>query len=395
MSSPIRAAAEALSDTLTAWRRHLHAHPELSGEEAETAAYISAELRRLGYEPREQIAGTHGLTADLLPDPSTAAPATALRADMDALPINEETGAPYASRRPGVMHACGHDAHMAMLLGAAALLAGRRSELRAPVRLIFQPSEERSPGGAAPLVAAGVLDGVADVFGLHIWSQMPVGALGTRVGPFMSATNELRITISGRGGHAAMPQQCVDPIVVAAEVILALQTIVSRSIAMTDSAVVSITQVHGGTAGNVIPETVELRGTIRTLSESVRAIVCARVHELATGVARNYGAAAEVAIRDGYPTVVNDANAVARALAAARAIGIAESDIVTMPPQGGGEDFAYYAQKVPGAFLFLGGRNEAKGCCHPHHHPKFDIDEAALPIGAALLAQVALDRQPG
>ncbi len=395
MSSPIRAAAEALSDTLTAWRRHLHAHPELSGEEAETAAYISAELRRLGYEPREQIAGTHGLTADLLPSPSTAAPATALRADMDALPINEETGAPYASRRPGVMHACGHDAHMAMLLGAAALLARRRSELRAPVRLIFQPSEERSPGGAAPLVAAGVLDGVADVFGLHIWSEMPVGALGTRVGPFMSATNELRITISGRGGHAAMPQQCVDPIVVAAEVILALQTIVSRSIAMTDSAVVSITQVHGGTAGNVIPETVELRGTIRTLSESVRAIVCARVHELATGIARNYGAAAEVAIRDGYPTVVNDSNAVARALAAARAIGIAESEIVTMPPQGGGEDFAYYTQKVPGAFLFLGGRNEAKGCCYPHHHPMFDIDEAALPIGAALLAQVALDRQPG
>ncbi len=391
MSTPIRAAAQALADTLSAWRRHLHAHPELSGQEAETARYVAAELRRLGYQPREQIADTHGLIADLLPDSPSGAAAVALRADMDALPITEETGATYASRRPGVMHACGHDAHMAMLLGAAALLAERRAELRAPVRLIFQPSEEKSPGGAAPLVAAGVLNGVGEVYGLHIWSEMPVGTLGTRVGPFMSATSELRITITGRGGHAAMPQQCVDPIVVAAELVLALQTIVSRSIAMTDSAVVSITQVQGGSASNIIPEMVELRGTVRTLSEPVRAIVCARVHELATGVARNHGAAAEVAIREGYPAVVNDANAVSRALAAARAIGIGETDIVTMSPQGGGEDFAYYAQKVPAAFLFLGGRNETKGCCHPHHHPRFDIDEAALPIGAALLTQVALD----
>lgn len=387
MIHPLRTAAQQLAGQLVAWRRHLHAHPELSGQEEQTAGFIAAQLRQMGYQPQEHIGGTYGLTATLR---TGDAPAVALRADMDALPITEESGVEYASGRPGVMHACGHDAHVAMLLGAARLLAERRDQLRRSVKLIFQPNEERSPGGAAPLIAAGVLDHVERIFGLHIWSEMPGGSLGTRAGPFMSSVNDLYIKIVGRGGHAAMPQQCADPVVIAAELITALQTAVSRSIALTDSAVVSITQLTAGTAANIIPGFAELRGTVRTLSETVRATVCRRIRELAQGIAQAHGATAEVELLEGYPVLVNDQDTVARALRAARTLGFTEDQLATLPAQGGGEDFAYYAQKIPAAFLFLGARNEAKGCHFPHHHPRFNVDEDVFPSGVALLTQFAL-----
>lgn len=385
--SDLRAAAQRLSGELTAWRRHLHAHPELSGQEEQTAAFVAAELRKLGYAPAERIGGTHGVVALLAAGTGRA---VALRADMDALPITEDSEVDYRSARPGVMHACGHDAHMAMLLGAARLLAERRAALGQPVKLIFQPSEELAPGGAAPLIAAGVLEDVACVFGLHVWSEMPVGSLGTRIGPFMSSVDDLLITIHGRGGHAAMPHQCIDPIVAAAELVLSVQTTVSRSLAMTDSAVVSVTQVRAGTAANIIPERACLRGTVRTLNAATRATVHRRLREIAEGVARAHGATAAVEVSAGYPVLVNDRQVVERALAAARSIGIGDAQLVTLPPQGGGEDFARYAEKVPAALVFLGARNEAKGCHHPHHHARFNIDEDALPIGAALLARFAL-----
>jgi amidohydrolase len=381
------AAAKEIHDQLVAWRRHLHAHPERSTKEEQTAAFLAAELRKLGYEPEERVGGTFGLLADLRVN---GAPAIGLRADMDALPVTEENEVDYASTRPGVMHACGHDAHMAMLLGAAKLLSDRRDQLQRSVRFVFQPSEELFPGGAAPMIEAGALHGVGCMFGLHVWAEMPIGTLGTRVGPFMSSVDDIHIVVRGQGGHAAMPQQCVDPIPIAAEVIQALQTIASRALSMTESAVVSITQLEAGTATNIIPETVRLRGTIRTLSEATRATTRRRVREVADGVARAHGANAEVELSPGYPALVNDESMVKRVLAAAGTLGFAPDQLLDLPPQGGGEDFAYFAQRLPAAFVFVGARNEEKGCCHPHHHPRFNVDEDALSVGAALLTQLSL-----
>lgn len=387
MGTDLRVAAEQMAGALVAWRRHLHAHPELSNREERTAAFIAAELRRLGYQPAERVGGTYGVVAEL---PAGRGPAIALRADMDALPIQEETEIDFKSQNPGVMHACGHDAHTAMLLGAAALLARRKSELRRPVQLIFQGAEELPPGGAAPLIEAGVLDHVAVIYGLHVWSDLPTGTLGTRPGPFMSAVSDFRIVVHGRGGHAAMPDQCVDPIAVAAELVAALQTVVSRSLPPAEQAVLSVTQFHAGTACNIIPGAAELRGTFRTLNDGVTAAIARRIHELSGGVAAAHGATAEVQIVPGYPVLTNDPAAVARALTAARAVGFQDDRILQLPAQGGGEDFAWYTQRVPGAFLFLGARNQALGCCFPHHHARFNIDEAALPGGVALLVELAL-----
>ncbi|HUU82689.1 MAG TPA: amidohydrolase [Phycisphaerae bacterium] len=381
--------ATGLADQLRGWRRHLHAHPELSGQEQNTARFVASELRKLGYEPVERVGGTFGLTAELAVN--DRAPAVALRADMDALAIQEETGLPFASQNPGVMHACGHDAHMAMLLGAAKLLQGHKERLGRSVRLIFQPHEEIYPGGASAMIAAGVLENVESIFGLHIWSELAVGELGTRTGPFMAGLNDFEITLIGKGGHAAMPEQCIDPVVVAAQVILALQTVVSRSIAIADQAVVSVTQVEAGTAFNIIPERVTLRGTIRMFNEAVQARLCSRVRELSGGVARAYGAEAQVRIEPGYPVLVNDPGATERALRAARQLGLTDAALQTLPLQGGAEDFAYYCRDVPGVIVFVGTRNEAKGCTYPHHHPRFDVDEEVLPVGAALLARYALE----
>jgi amidohydrolase len=388
MTQTLREAAQEILPQLVAWRRHLHMHPELSGEEEETARYVAGEMRQLGYDVRERIGATWGLTAMLA---GGSGAAVALRADMDALPIEEETGVEYASRRKGVMHACGHDAHMAMLLGAAKLLRERQAELPQPVKFIFQPAEE-SGGGAEPMITAGVLDGVGCAFGLHIWSEMPCGTVGLRSGAFMSSPSALTIVVHGEGGHAAMPQQCVDPVVVGAEIVLALQTIVSRSLGMCDHGVVSVTQIKAGSANNVIPPRVELGGTIRTISEATFGTISRRVREIAEGVAMAHGAKAEVTIERGYPALVNDKQMVERLLAAAREVGFAEDDFVSLPIQGGGEDFAYFAQKVPAAFAFLGARNEGLGCHYPHHHARFNLDESAMPLGVALLAQVALGR---
>ena len=388
MKNKIQLAAQSLADQLITWRRHLHAHPELSGQEEQTARFVAAELRKMGYEPQERVGDTFGVTATLNVDDT---PAIALRADMDALPVTEEGDVEYKSKNAGIMHACGHDAHMAMLLGAAKLLADRKDQLEQSVKLIFQPSEECFPGGAQPMIAAGVLNDVARIYGAHIWSEMPLGTIGTRVGPFMAASDDLRITVRGKGGHAAMPQQCVDSVLAAAHVLVALQSVVSRSITMTDSAVVSITEIHGGTTGNVIPEVVKMNGTVRTLSEATHPTVARRIDEIASSVAQAHGATAEVKIRRGYPVLVNDKDAVECVWAAARSIGFTPDRLMTLPGQGGGEDFAYYTQKVPGAFVFLGGGNESKTCHFPHHHPKFNIDEDALPLGAALLAKLALN----
>ncbi len=388
MTQTLLTDARAAAGQLVEWRRHLHAHPELSGEEEQTAAFVAAKLREMGYRPTERVGGSWGLTADLVVD--LKAPFVALRADMDALPIDEQNDLPYRSQRPGVMHACGHDAHTAMLLGAARILSQRRSELRTNVRLIFQPHEEKFPGGAPAMIAGGALENVRCIFGIHICSNVPTGQIGTRPGPFMAAVNPFVMTVRGQGGHAAMPDQCRDPIVAAAQIITALQTIVSRNVPVAQPAVVSVTRISGGTADNVIPERVELEGTIRTFDDAVRRHVVERVRQLARQIGEALDVQVETSIREGYPALINDPQTTQAALDAARSIGFADDDLLTLDPQGGGEDFAYYCQKVPGAFVFLGARNPEKDCVWPHHHPRFNIDEAALPAGAALYAAFAL-----
>jgi amidohydrolase len=378
-----------LAPQLIAWRRHLHRHPELSGHEEQTANLVARELRALGLEPRERIGGAWGLFADISID--GCPPALALRADMDALPITEDNDVEYASTKPGVMHACGHDAHVAMLLGAAHLLTRSARRLRQSVRIVFQPHEEKYPGGARTMIEAGALAGIRRMFGLHICTDLPFGRLGTRVGPFMAAVNPFRAVITGKGGHAAAPERCVDPIVAAAHAVVALQCVVSRAVAMSEPVVVSVTQIHAGTTDNVLPNSLHLGGTIRTYDARIRQQVCQRVRAILSDVSAAHGAAAEVEIEDGYPVLVNDRASVDLALRAARNVGFSPDDIEVLPVQGGGEDFAYFAQQVPSAFLFLGASNDAKQCVYPHHHPRFNVDEDALPRGAALLAQFALE----
>ncbi|MFQ5805057.1 MAG: M20 family metallopeptidase [Phycisphaerae bacterium] len=380
------------ADEIRSWRRALHARPELSGREGNTARFIAKQLRRIGLTPAEHVGNAYGLTADLHVNDQ---PAIALRADFDALPIQEETGADYASTAPGVMHACGHDAHTAMLLGAARLLQQHKARLRRSVRLIFQPHEELFPGGALAMIAGGALEGVAAIFGIHVCTNLQIGEVGTRPGAFMAAVNPFQMVVTGKGGHAAMPDQCVDPVVAAAQIVVALQTIVSRSIPITEPAVVSVTQLQAGTADNVIPNQATLCGTIRTFDEAVRTHVCDQVREMAMGVAKAHRATADVHISPGYPVLMNDADLTQRALDAARSVGIDERRLLTLAPQGGGEDFAYYCQRVPGSFVFLGAANEAKDCVYPHHHPRFSIDEDVLPWGAALHAQFALANPAG
>lgn len=389
MNPSLRDDAAQLAPQLTRWRRHLHANPELSGCEEQTARYIAANLRELGYEPRERVGDSFGVIAEA-PCGDADTPWIVLRADTDALPITEESDLEYVSKNTGVMHACGHDAHTAMLLGAAQLLRDHRTKLRRNVRLVFQPHEERYPGGAPSMIAGGALADAEAVFGIHICSNLPSGQVGTRPGPFMAAVNTLRIRVVGKGGHAAMPSESVDPIVAAAHIITALQTVVSRRLPVAEPAVVSITQINAGTADNVIPGEVEMAGTIRTFSADVRRKAAEEVTRIAEQVAAAHHADAIVDVQPGYPALINDADVTETARQAARELGVAEDDLPILEPQGGGEDFSYYCEQAPAAFVFVGARNAEKDCVYPHHHPRFNIDEAAMPLGTALYAAMAL-----
>jgi amidohydrolase len=316
----------------------------------------------------------------------------ALRADLDALPLADgKAGAPYRSQVPGRMHACGHDVHTAILLGAARLLAGLEADLPGTVKLVFQPAEE-TVGGARLLIAAGVLDDppVDAIFGLHVDPGQPVGKVGLRYGQRNASSDNLRITVHGRSGHGAYPAGSVDSIVAAAQVITALQTVVSRNVDARDSAVVTIGTIHGGTQGNIVASRVELAGTVRSLDPGVRARVLCRVRETAEGVAAGLGARAEVEITPSYDPLVNDDAMVDVVRASAVELLGAESVVVASRANMGVEDFAFYLARVPGAFYGLGVRNEAAGIVHPVHHELFDVDEAAMAIGAALQVANAL-----
>jgi len=384
----LSAEAEALADQLTAWRRDLHQHPELGFHEQRTAAIVAQTLRDLGLEVQTGVADT-GVVAVV--EGARPGHTALLRWDMDALPIQEATGAPYASTNPGVMHACGHDGHVAIGLGVARLLCSRRKDLRGRVKLVFQPAEE-GLGGAERMIAAGVLeDPSPDVaLGIHLWNSRPVGWVGIGDGPVMAGAEILEIEILGKGGHGASPHQARDPVAAAAQVVSALQTIVSRNLDPRAAAVVSITQLHAGEAFNVIPDRVMLRGTIRTFDLGVRETVLKRVTEVASGVAAALGCAASVQLTPLTPPVVNDPDLAARIRQVARRVlpGVlveeTERSMVS-------EDMAFFLRAVPGCFVLFGSANPSRGLDAPHHNPQFDFDEAALPQSVALLVSATWD----
>jgi amidohydrolase len=369
-----------LRPELIALRREIHRHPELAYAETATAARIAEALRRHGVAVRTGIAGT-GVLATIGGGGRTVM----LRVDMDGLPIQEQGESEYASRVAGVMHACGHDGHVAMGVTAARVLAGR--ELGGTVRVLFQPAEE-GEGGAQAMVAGGVLDGVDVTIGVHLWNELPVGTLGVRAGPLMAAVDRLKIVIHGRGGHGGRPQAAADPVVAAAHVVTALQTIVAREVSPVQAAVVTIGSIHGGAAFNVIPEDVTLTGTIRTFDAELRRSMPERVARICSGVAHALGCSAEVEVKAGNPAVVNDAGIAE--IARRAALRVVAADKVVLPePTMGGEDMAVYFERAPGCFVFVGSSNPARGLDQPHHSPRFDFDEEALTIGCDFLVAAA------
>lgn len=375
--------AQTLYDQLVAWRRDFHMHPELGFRETRTAAKAAEVLTSLGYRVRTGV-GRTGVVADR----GEGHPVVAIRADMDALPIQEANDVPYASRVPGVMHACGHDAHTAIALGVATLLAGE--SFPGTVRFLFQPAEEiqdeEGYSGAQRMIQDGAMEGVDFVLALHVDPSIPAGDVRLEVGPASAGVDTFYVTLIGKGGHGASPHKTVDPIYIAGHVILALHGIVSRRIQPTAPAVVSIGAVHGGDADNVIPETVELRGTIRYKDPAVQEQIHAEI-ERALGVARALGGDYQLRIEKGYPPMVNDAGVVD--LLRAVVTDLLGAEHIRPPEAGmGAEDFGYFSALAPGAMFDLGCRPGKEE--RPAHSPRFDIDERCLPVGAAILAEAAL-----
>lgn len=383
----LRRRAEELLPRLTELRRRLHRRPELSYRETGTQELLRAELVAAGFAVTT-VADTGLLAAA---PGSGAAPRVALRADMDALPIAEATGVAYASEVDGLMHACGHDAHMAMTFGAGLLLMEMGEAVASRVRLLFQPAEEVPPGGARKVLAEGCLAeaAVGAIFGLHVDPRYPAGTLLLRRGPLMAASDRFRLDVIGRGGHGGYPHLAVDPVVTAAQIVLALQTVVARRVEPTEPAVVTIGRIEGGSADNVIPERVSLAGTLRSHSEGVRRDLPRWIEALAAGIAAGNGARIEFEYLPGHPGLANDPGLIDFVEAALLPV-LGRDAIVELPkPIMGGEDFAHYLGAIPGVFLRVGVQNEALDCVHPLHSPRFNLDESALAVGAAALAGVA------
>jgi amidohydrolase len=373
----------ALFESTRALRRDFHRNPELGFQEVRTSGIVAKTLMDLGLEVTTGI-GKTGVVAIL--EGQSPGPVVLLRFDMDALPILEETGAEYASQNAGVMHACGHDGHTAVGLTVARLLHAHSRDLAGSVKIVFQPAEE-GLGGAQAMIADGVLEGPRPDYALslHLWNEKPLGWLGIRSGPLMAAGEIFKVSLTGKGGHGALPHRAIDPVLAAAHVVTALQGIVSRNVSPLESAAVSVTTIRGGEAFNVIPQTVEMLGTIRTFLPEVRQQVLDRFSQIVEGVAGAMGCQASVEVNALTPAVINEAGITQRVQEAARLLWPdqpVDSSYQTMVS----EDMAYMMQQVPGCYFLIGSANPAKGLDAPHHHPRFDIDEDALPRAAALMA---------
>lgn len=376
-------AVASVQDELVALRREIHRSPELAFAEHRTAARVASYLKACdGLTVRTGV-GRTGVVATI---EGEGPGSILLRVDMDALPIQETTGAAYSSQNTGVMHACGHDGHVAMGLVAARLLAERRPHERT-IHVLFQPAEE-GHGGAEAVVADGIMAGVEQVVGVHLWNEMPVGTIGVKPGALMAAVDRLHIVVRGRGGHGAAPHRSADPIVAASHVIVALQTIVSREVSPASSAVVTVGAVHGGEAFNVIPEEVVLSGTVRSFEPALRTRIREAIHRVAANVAAALGCHADVRVESGSDAVINDER-MAGIVREVAATVVGESRVVVPEATMGGEDVSEYFRHAPGCFVFIGSANRERGLHEPHHSPRFDFDEAALSIGCELLVRVA------
>ena len=386
LSAGLLEEAGRLHESLVRLRRTIHRHPEGGFEEFETAALVEKTLAGLGISS-VRVAGT-GVVGRL--EGTRKEPAVGLRADMDALELDERTGASYASEVPGLMHACGHDAHTAMLLGAAMLLAERKESLEGTVVFLFQPAEE-TIGGARPMIDAGVLENprVEAVFGLHVGIGLPCGKIAVSPGTVHAASDMFDITVTGKGCHGAYPHEGVDALVVAGHVLCALQAVVSRGIDPLEPAVVTIGTIRGGSARNVVAESARMQGILRTLSPEVRGLARETIKVVSEQTAEAFGARAEVSFQEGYPCLENDPE-MAALVRETGSLLLGEENVHDLSkPSMGVEDFAYFSRERPSAFFTLGAGNPAKGIIHPAHSPWFDLDEDALPVGAAMLAAVA------
>lgn len=378
------------ADTV-AIRRHLHQYPELSFQEHQTSAFVQSRLAELGIPYR--IMAETGVVGEITGDLASADRVVALRADMDALPIQEVEGRPYGSKHAGIMHACGHDAHTASLLAAARILKKLTPHFGGTIRLIFQLGEERLPGGASLMIKEGVLENPKPeaVVGQHVMPQLPVGKVGFRAGKYMASTDELYMTVTGRGGHGAQPQQNIDPVVISAHIITALQQVVSRFADPRIPSVLSFGKVIAEGATNIIPNAVYLEGTFRTLDEEWRKEAHQRMRKIAEGIADSMGASCDFDIRVGYPFLVNDEQLTQQTRQSAEEYLGAEN-VLDLDVWMAGEDFAYYSQIADACFYRLGTGNAERGITAAVHTPSFDIDEGALEIGAGLFAYIALRR---
>ncbi|MEN9949915.1 MAG: hypothetical protein RLY85_667 [Bacteroidota bacterium] len=383
LSNQIQTLAAKYFETYKQIRHHLHAHPELSYKEYNTAAFVKGELDKLSI-PYQAMAET-GVIAVLEGRPSDRV--VALRADMDALPIQEENEVPYASTIPGIMHACGHDVHTTCLLGAARILHELKDQWDGKIKLIFQPGEERNPGGASILIREGVLENPRPqhIIGLHVHPLLETGKVSFAPGKVMASADEIFITVRGKGGHAAKPYLTADTILTASQLIVALQQLISRNNNPFSPSVLSICSIQGGFTTNVIPSEVKLMGTFRAMDESWRKEAHLRIHEIAAGIAQAMGASIDVHIDLGYPSVVNDATLTPQVKALASDY-MGATQVEDMELSMGAEDFGYYTQEIPGCFFRLGTGNKAKGITSNVHTPTFDVDERSIQIGMGMMA---------
>ncbi len=381
--------AKRLQSQMVKWRRHIHMHPEIGLETPKTSGLIAEVLQQAGLKVKQKVAG-YGVIG--LVEGSSSGPTIAIRADIDALKVPEQTGLPFASTIPGLMHACGHDGHVAIALGAAIILNRTKDKIKGNVKFIFQPGEE-GPGGALPMIEDGALENpkVDAVIGLHIGNlwEVPSGSIGVKTGAMMAATDRLKVTVKGEGGHGAKPHEAIDAVYVGAQIVNALQSIVSRRISPLDSVVVTVGKFQGGTASNVIAETAVLEATIRCLNTELHQKLPRYLETVVNGTCKSMGAEYEFDYSLGYPVLFNDPSFTKFFTGIAQEVLGKEHVMTLSEPSMGGEDMAFFLQQVPGTFFFLGSRPQGRKV-YPHHSPRFDIDESVLWIGAALFAETAV-----
>ncbi|MFT5919746.1 MAG: amidohydrolase [Granulosicoccus sp.] len=390
----IQELAKANHENVVGIRHHLHAHPELSFKEFETSKFVAKELERVGVEFETGYVET-GIVA-LIKGRNPESKITALRADLDALPINELNDKPYKSKNEGVMHACGHDVHTASLLGAANILNQVKDDFEGTVKLIFQPGEERLPGGASLMIKEGALENPTptSIIGQHVYPQLEAGKVGMRPGMYMASADEIHVTVRGKGGHAALPHNCIDPVVITAHIIVALQQVISRRTKPGNPSVLTFGRVIADGATNIIPDEVTLQGTFRAMDEEWRLEAHRILKKMAEQMAEAMGGSCDFEVRMGYPCVINDEALTNHSFAAAEDY-MGKENVVLLEPRMTGEDFSYYSQMMPGCFYRLGTGNKEMGITSGVHMPTFDIDESALEIGSGLMAWLAVSALKG